>query len=171
VPITQRQFIYACQVDILISQIISQKDRPVDLYYAFRSTTLDIITSYCFAQSWSTLTYPFFQHPLLLGMDEALPIVWCLHAFPVLRWLLPWMEPLVARTNPNMKAFLQVRTRMVSQIDELLKDPGLLDRADHETVYHHLLTLQPSKGQHQIPSRTSLWHEVRTIILFTLLDI
>jgi hypothetical protein len=171
VPITQRQFINACQVDILISQIISQKDRPVDLYYAFRSTTLDIITSYCFAQSWSTLTYPFFQHPLLLGMDEALPIVWCLHAFPVLRWLLPWMEPLVARTNPNMKAFLQVRTRMVSQIDELLKDPGLLDRADHETVYHHLLTLQPSKGQHQIPSRTSLWHEVRTIILFTLLDI
>jgi len=160
VPITPRQFINAFQVDILISQIISQKDRPVKLNHAFRSMTLDIITSYCFAQSWSTLTYPFFQHPLLLAMEAASLVIWYLHAFPILRWLLPLLEPLVARTNANMKALIQVRTHMKSKIDELLKDPGLLDRADHETVYHHLLTVQPSKGQHQIPSKTSLWHEV-----------
>jgi hypothetical protein len=97
-------------------------------------------------------------------MDEALPIVWRLKAFPALRWLLPLMEPLVVRANPNMKAFLEVRKRMESQIDELLKDPGLLDRADHEIVYHHLMTPQPHKGQHHIPSKRSLWHEVRKIL-------
>jgi hypothetical protein len=52
----------------------------------------------------------------------------------------------------------------VPHIDELLKRLELLDMADHETVYH-LMTPQPSKGQHRIPSRTSLWHEVRTNVI------
>ena len=164
-----RWFIVRWQVDILVSQVLSHKDRPVDLYYAFRSTALDIITSYCFAQSWSTLSHPSFHDPILYGMDESLPAMWSLYAFPFLNWLLSLLEPLVKRFSPNMKAFIELRRHMANQVDGLLKHPELLEMADHEVVYHHLMTPQPSKGQHEIPSRISLWHEVRNILLFALL--
>lgn len=131
------------------------------MYYAFRSTTLDIITSYCFAQSYSTLTYPSFQHPMIHGIDQTLPMFWFLHAMPIMHKILPLLNPIMGRINPDIKAFLDFRVRMGAQIDEVLKDPGSLDRTDHENVYHHLLNIQPSRGHHQIPSKTSLLHEVR----------
>jgi hypothetical protein len=100
---------------------------------------------------------------MLHGMDQTLPMFWFLHAFPIFHWLLPFLAPIIARINANMKEFLDFRACMAAQIDELLKNPELLDRADHEIVYHHLMTPQINKGQYQIPSRTSLWHEVKTL--------
>lgn len=60
---------------------------------------------------------------------------------------------------------------MSAQIDELLDNPGSLDRADREIVYHHLMTPQPNKGQLEIPSKKSLLEEVRdnTLILLMIL--
>lgn len=162
--IRKLEWVVQDKVNILVSQILSHKDDPVDLYYAFRSTALDIITSYCFAQSWSTLTYPSFHHPILLGMDQALTVIWNLHAFPILHSLLLVMEPLIIRLNPNMKAFLDVRSKMASQVDNILRNPGLLDKVEHEVVYHHLMTPHPTKGQREVPSRTALWHESINLI-------
>ncbi len=59
-----------------------------------------------------------------------------------------------------------MRARVSTQIDEILADPGSLDRAEHEIIYHHLMTPQPSKGQPEIPTRKSLFDEVHDYIPF-----
>jgi hypothetical protein len=70
------------------------------------------------------------------------------------------LGPIVAIINPNLKSLLDLKVRMATHVDELLRNPELLDGADHEVVYHHLMAPQTDKGKHQILSRTALWHEV-----------
>lgn len=43
------------------------------MYHALRSATIDIITSYCFAEPYGALEVPEFEHPVLNGMIAATP--------------------------------------------------------------------------------------------------
>lgn len=143
------------QVDILLNQVLTYEDRAVDLFHAFRSATLDIISGYCFAQSFSALTYPSFRHPVLVGMDGSPRLLWIFQAFPFIMSLLISIPPsLLVILDPSMKGWMFVRSKLEEQIEQLLADPGSLDRADHEIIYHHLLTARP------IPSKKSLLEEV-----------
>ncbi len=45
------------------------RDKPVDLHQAFKATSMDVITAYCYAQSFDALHSPGFAHPMLLGME------------------------------------------------------------------------------------------------------
>lgn len=145
-----------------MTQVLSYKDQPVDLFYAFRSTTLDIISSYCFAHSWSATTYPSFQHPILISMNETPKMIWFNHAFPLLKDIIMSMPAaLPTKWLPsNMQGLLAVRATLSGQIDKFLADPLLLQEAEHETVYHHLMTPTSGKGHHDIPTRDSLLEEV-----------
>ncbi|KZP06225.1 cytochrome P450 [Athelia psychrophila] len=115
------------KVDLLFSQILVHSNGPIDLYYAFRSMTIDIITSYCFAECYSLLTYPDFQHPVLPGMDSTIELFWVVLAFPFILVVLPWVEPFVGYINTDVKAALDLRVRLTVQVDKLLKDPGSLE--------------------------------------------
>lgn len=52
------------QADKLISRLTSfeASNVPANLYMAFRSTSLDVIMSYCFSQSFDALENPNFSH-------------------------------------------------------------------------------------------------------------
>ncbi|KZP31921.1 cytochrome P450 [Athelia psychrophila] len=154
------------KVDLLFSQILVHSNGPIDLYYAFRSMTIDIITSYCFAECYSLLTYPDFQHPVLPGMDSTIELFWVVLAFPFLLVVLPWVEPFVGYINTDVKAALDVRVRLTVQVDKLLKDPGSLEGAEHEIIYHHLMNPKPGKSVNdfKMPSRTSLIHESENLL-------
>jgi cytochrome P450 len=67
--------------------------------------------------------------------------------------------------DDSVKATVNFRGRMAAQVDELLLDPEASKRAEHETVYHHLMTRQPGKGQHEIPSRNSLLSEGVSLVV------
>lgn len=144
--------------------MLAQGDAPVDLQRAFRSTTLDIISSYCFAEPCGALQHPQFEHPLLRGLETALTLVWVLFAFPIIHRLFPFLPVIgsvVRLISPRMSVMLDFRTRMEAQINRLLKNPDLLYSVEHETVYHYLMTPQPGKGQFHMPSMKSLLDEVR----------
>lgn len=64
------------QVDLLLSQLLTYKDRPANMYRALRSTSIDIITSYAFAQPYGALEVPDFEHPVLQGMIAATPALY-----------------------------------------------------------------------------------------------
>lgn len=117
-----------------MTQVLSYKDQPVDLFYAFRSTTLDIISSYCFAHSWSATTYPSFQHPILISMNETPKMIWFNHAFPLLKDIIMSMPAaLPTKWLPSdMQGLLAVRATLSGQIDKFLADPLLLQEAEHE---------------------------------------
>lgn len=129
------------------------------MFYAIRSATLDIIASYCFAHSYSALTFPSFQHPILTSMDTSLQLLWVNHALPFLPGLLNRLpQNVLSSLTPAIKGFLHMRDGLSTQIDGYIKDPSSLDKAEQETVFHHLL--RPAKGQ-PIPSKKSLLEEVR----------
>jgi hypothetical protein len=86
-------------------------------------------------------------------------------AFPIARRIFPLLLR-VTKNNPVTEGFAEMRARVSTQIDEILADPGSLDRAEHEIIYHHLMTPQPSKGQPEIPTRKSLFDEVHDYIPF-----
>jgi cytochrome P450 len=151
------------KVDTLVDQLMAYKDEPVNMSLAFRSTTLDIITSYSFDRSYGALTFPSFQHPLLVCMQAGVHAPSLFKAFPIAHRIFPLLLR-VAKNNPVIKGFAETRARMSAQIEELLADPGSLDRADHEIIYHHLMTPQPSKGQPEIPTKKSLLEEAMNLM-------
>lgn len=60
--------------------------------------------------------------------------------------------------------FVDMRKKLSSQIDAFLADPALLQTAEHETVFHHLITPLPEKDQRQILSKISLLNEANTLM-------
>lgn len=79
---------------------------------------------------------------------------------------MPFVKPMldlvpiavVGLLHPYMKGFLDFIAHLEKQVDAILRDPESLNRADHEIVYHHLLTPHPEKS-HPVPSRKSLIDE------------
>jgi cytochrome P450 len=152
------------QIDKLVRATISSTG-PTNMYMAFRSTTLDVISSYCFSESFGALSFSSFDHPFLVGMESAIKVVWTLSFFPFLHYVLPHMPDfLTVSLNPGAKAFLDIRKQTSTQIDKILADPGLLDLGDREIIYHHLLTPQHAKGQIKILSKKSLLEEALSML-------
>lgn len=128
---------------------------------AFRSATLDIIMSYCFAQSFDTLDEPDFQHPLALAILSGITAIWTLKYFPFLNfignhapnWLTVWLAPV-------SKGYFDLFNQLSQYLDGILANPESLEAADHETIYHHLL----SSNKHKVPSKKSLLDESITLL-------
>ncbi|KAJ4487666.1 cytochrome P450 [Lentinula aciculospora] len=134
----------------------------VSMTVAFRALTIDIITSYCFAESANTLDDPELRHPLLLNIQESLKTILFQRHFPFLTSFANNAPPkLVLWCIPAFKVFVDMKIRYERQVDKLISDPDTLLAVEHETVYHHLL--EP-KDKQQRPSRTSLVHEAFTLI-------
>lgn len=93
----------------LADQYDGQK-KAVDISSAFRSTTMDIIATFCFAECMDTLDWKEFRHPLLVSVEASLPIFWVFKHFPPVRWMVlncpPWLSVIL---NPNSAGILQVR--------------------------------------------------------------
>jgi len=138
----------------LLEYQYSKKSANLDL--AFRSTSLEIITSYCFAKSSNALDSENFEHAILTAMDQTLPMIWVFKHFPLIKKLLLGVPECFASVlKPSTKGILEQRKQMGSQIDEILKDPSSLQNADHETIYHHFLTPQPDNQR--LPPVTREW--------------
>ncbi|KAJ7076208.1 cytochrome P450 [Mycena belliarum] len=152
------------KVDKLINRVLRYEgNSPCNIFMAVRSTTLDIIASYCFAQSFDTMDHPEFRHPILLAILSGISVIWTLKYFPFLYYLSErapgW---LMHRISPVSKGYTELFAFLSRHLDSILADPTKLDVADHETIFHHLL--HPSTKQHNIPSRKSLLDESLTLL-------
>ncbi|KAF9459675.1 cytochrome P450 [Collybia nuda] len=152
------------KVDKLVSRILSyQGVKPCNMSMAFRSAALDIITSYCFAQSFDTLDEPDFRHPLPIAISSAITVIWTLKYFPFLKfisdhapnWLAVWLLPVT-------KGYFDIFDQLSHYLDGILANPETLEAAGHETIYHHLLS--PNKLHQKIPSKKSLLDESLTLL-------
>ncbi|KAF8874993.1 cytochrome P450 [Infundibulicybe gibba] len=138
--------------------------RAANIHMAFLSTSMEVITSYCFAQSFNSLGYQNFDHPILLALESLGPVFWILQQLPFLSPLIFNMPQWIASIiSPDSAAFAKYRMHLGSQIDKFLANPSLLDNAEHEIVYHHLISSKPGK-QEATPSRQSLLDEAITLV-------
>jgi len=64
-------------------------------------------------------------------------------------------ESLAAYLKPGTIGILEQRQQMGAQIDELLRNPSLLENVEHETIYHHLLA--PQDENQRLPPLSRAW--------------
>ncbi len=145
------------QINTLMDIITDEyRDKPVDLHQAFKATSMDVITAYCYAQSFDALHSPGFAHPMLLGMEAITATMTAVRHFPVLIFMHYLPEGATRMKNPDVVGFFSLQKVLGRQIDKILADPGVLETV-HDTIYHRLLA---DDGER--PSRKSLLEEVRT---------
>lgn len=136
------------------------------MFLAFRHATLDIIASYCFAHSFDTLDDRNFNHPFITTIQATIQSFWIMKYFPFLLTILQDQPKwLTLRMNSKFQSVVDVRKYFTEEVDSLLRDPTLLDHAEHETVYHHLLTPKDGKvADYRVPSRKSLIDEAQILL-------
>ncbi|PBK86249.1 cytochrome P450 [Armillaria gallica] len=146
------------KVNTLIDIITEEyRDKPVDLHQAFKAVTMDIITAYCYAQSFDALHSVGFAHPILLAMDTGTVMTTNVRHFPVLGILRYLPESVTRIMNPDAVGYFSLEKALVRKIDNILADPGVLG-ADHETIYHRLL------DDVERPSRKALLADAQTLL-------
>ncbi|KIY72730.1 cytochrome P450 [Cylindrobasidium torrendii FP15055 ss-10] len=161
--IAQLQHVIRDEVDCLISQLGSTPDVPVNLHYAFRAVTLEIIMSYAFGKHIGCLDTPGFNHQLLIDIEGALRGAATIKWFPIISTVLSTLpEAITVALVPSMRSAFDVRNMLATQIDEILADDRVLQDADHDVVYTHLLN--PTNEKHIRPSRKSLLDEAHLLI-------
>lgn len=144
----------------------------VHMHRALRSFSLDVIIAYCFAGESRTLDAPAFEHHTVLTQEALFPQVlvianfpWILDVLTVLNWATEKLKSYFGVTGGDVNASVTGLAASVKQIEELLADPGKLERQQHDTVFHHLLTPHPDKGRYgAVPSRQSLIDEAAALV-------
>ncbi|KAK7043993.1 hypothetical protein VNI00_008161 [Paramarasmius palmivorus] len=112
----------------------SKTKEPADLYLAYRATTLDIITSYLFAQRFNALESPKFRNPLLVGLDDGLRAMWLGRYLPIK--LNNWIpESVLLKIAPKMRPLLNQKRFIMEKLDEISANPASLHDGDHKAIF------------------------------------
>ncbi|KAK7454005.1 hypothetical protein VKT23_011516 [Stygiomarasmius scandens] len=153
------------KVDKFISRLKSHpKDRAINMFWAFRCVSVDVITSYVLGQDFKAMDAKYFEHPFPVGIQRQVRVLWVWKYFP---FILPtvmaipeWIMDLISPLLGTLAASLAVRKQVVGHIDKYLADEKALEGLDHEIIYHHLIRPQDDKvkGDYR-PSRQSLLSE------------
>lgn len=126
-----------------------------------QSISLEVITTFCFAKRFDAIEYPGYQYPFLAVFLESIRGVILVQHFPFLRLLVSRLpEWLMVTFAPQSLAFAVFTRMLAHQIDDILEDPTLLEKADQETIYQHLLN--PKSGPKL--TRDTLQREANTMV-------
>ncbi|KIK60729.1 hypothetical protein GYMLUDRAFT_261301 [Collybiopsis luxurians FD-317 M1] len=146
----------------LLRKHYSSPDSGTKISIAYRSLTTDIITDYCFANSFNTLVDPNFSHPVVQQTRDGIKRMWIQVYFPFIVDVIRSLpEKFVLWLVPYFASFVDVKARFEQQIDSIIGDPDTLSTTEHETIYHNLLA---PKDPQLRPSRTSLVHEAFLLV-------
>jgi cytochrome P450 len=135
------------------------------MFMAIRCTTLEIVASYCLDRTLGAIDYPGFQHPFITGLQSALPFFW------ILKYL-PWLTPMVTNPSdwlisklPQLHSVFEFRHDVRKDIDEILDNPDILQKAEHPTVYQHLLAVHKEKKTRRELTREEMFQEALALLL------
>ncbi|KAF5361518.1 hypothetical protein D9758_006130 [Tetrapyrgos nigripes] len=130
-------------VDTLIHQLLknhSPTQTPANLNLALRSAAFDIITTYCFAESIDSVSYPGFHHNVLLTMDSMLPAVPLFKHFKIVKDIIVnaplWLAPILI---PSMKHAVEQFRGIEEMVERVIRDPDTAAGFSHRTIIHSLL--------------------------------
>ncbi|KAF5387489.1 hypothetical protein D9757_006551 [Collybiopsis confluens] len=147
-------------VTVLADNHKSEKS-AVAMDVAFRACTIDLITSYCFAESTNVLEVPNFAHYIMPVLQLIFTNVWSQRHFPLISSLANSApQKLVLWLFPDFRVYAELTGRYERQINRIMKDPDSASTAEHKTVFHHLLDSRDQKPL----SQQSLVHEAFTLV-------
>ncbi|KAJ3533596.1 hypothetical protein NMY22_g7271 [Coprinellus aureogranulatus] len=122
---------------------LSQKTnaaKPVNIHRAFLSVTLEVITTYCFAQRHNAIDHPDYSYPLVKAIQGASYGGVLLQHFPFLASLVMGVPAWFIRMiHADSAALPEFRTTLDEEVENIFKNPAALEHTEHETIYHHML--------------------------------
>lgn len=115
----------------------------MDVFHGFRCAAMDIISTYCFGRSPGMLDAPGFKAPVVLDIQEAIPLLWTIKSFPWINRLLPWLPGGMLKRQFN--AFMGVRAFVCQEIQYAVSGNGYSreKQARNRAIFHHLNTALP----------------------------
>ncbi|CAA7259539.1 unnamed protein product [Cyclocybe aegerita] len=125
------------KVELLVHKLGERGEKPANMFLAFRSATLDIITSYMFGHCLGALDHPDFSAPLLLSIQDALPLLWLIKSFS---WMICVFQlvpdRLQCRITNQFHAFLEIRTFIVTWLDRTSREVHDCSEPGTSTICH-----------------------------------
>ncbi|KAJ4475676.1 cytochrome P450 [Lentinula aciculospora] len=151
------------KINILMTLLENHHNSPttsVQMSAAYRSLTIDIITSYCFAESTNSLASGFGNYEQK-SIQENLNRLWIQRHFPFLiSFVSIAPQKLIIWLFPDFNSFVEMSAQYERQIDYLTNNPEDFSKVENETIYHHLL--HPKVRER--PSKTALIQEAITLV-------
>ena len=141
-----------------IDRLWEYDNKPVSFRLGFRAVTMDVITTYCFGCSFGGVSAPIFDHPILASLDASIPVLAVSRYLPILRSIQNLPPSILGKLHPSLAGYASMQNSLRVNIEKYLANPSTLRKAEHETIYHHLLPegVEPSRW----PSKRSLLGEV-----------
>ncbi|KAL4900134.1 hypothetical protein BDW74DRAFT_183087 [Aspergillus multicolor] len=149
----------------LCKSLADNASKPIDLYYAFRCMSVDVITYLCFAKSVNAVHAPNFKSPLLLAMDASMTV------FPVFKHF-HWLKDMIMNCppkltkllNPALAGLVDLQMLMKAQIAEITSDPSALSKLPHNTTIYHELLRPEAYRTNTTPCAGSLFEEAQALM-------
>ncbi|RDW72725.1 cytochrome P450 [Aspergillus mulundensis] len=138
---------------------------PVDLYYAFRCMSVDVITYLCFAKSVDAVHAPNYESPLLVAMDASMTVFPVFKHFHFIKEMIMNCPPRLSKMlSPATAGLVDLQTLLKAQIASLTSDPSQLEKLPHSTtIYHELLRPEAYRTNTQ-PCPGSLYEEAQALM-------
>ncbi|KAF6758266.1 cytochrome P450 [Ephemerocybe angulata] len=137
-------------VDRLIVSLAKKhtaKESVVNIYHALLSTTMEVVTSYCYGRSFQALEHPQYSLPVLLALKTSNFVIFVAQHFPFLQPLIfglpKWVEARLPEEATAMKRLVEV---LDEQVAGIVREPGRVV-AEHRTIFHHMLNFEGKEGK------------------------
>ncbi|KAJ3517547.1 hypothetical protein NLJ89_g437 [Agrocybe chaxingu] len=135
-------------IELLVHKLGKRGENPANMFLAFRSATLDVITSYMFGHCLDALDHPDFSAPLLLSIQDALPLLWLIKSFPWMIYFLQLVpDQLQWRITNQFRAFLEIRTFIITWLDRASREVHDSSEPGTPTICHRFFDNLTTESQ------------------------
>ncbi|KIW18531.1 hypothetical protein PV08_02819 [Exophiala spinifera] len=138
---------------------------PVNLHYAFRCMSIDVITYLCFGNSVDALNTPDHEAPIILALDASTPVFPAFKHSSIYKNMIIHCPPSISKViSPQTAGLVDLQQVLKKQIDNVTSNPDNLKKLPHSTtIYHELLKPELNPGG-QVPSAGSLYEESQALM-------
>ncbi|KAL9095313.1 MAG: hypothetical protein Q9165_002570 [Trypethelium subeluteriae] len=138
---------------------------PVDLFFAYRCLTMDIITFLCFGTSINAIDEPDFRAPITEAMEASLPVfIRFKHSDLYKNMILGCPAEISKIISPATRGLVELQQLLQRQIKEVTNDPKKLEKLPHAmTIYHRLLDNEAYANK-TVPLPGSLYEEAQAMM-------
>ncbi|TVY85147.1 Cytochrome P450 monooxygenase TRI4 [Lachnellula suecica] len=157
------------KVDLLLARLESTREtgEPVSLWHAYTALVADIITAYCFPESYNLLAVPDYSKQMLetftrisLGTHMIKHCPWMIHLLRALpQWLARWV-------HPDLELLVDMQVGFANQVlkvkEKRANSNANGDESEQGHVFDSMLNAEVPESEKSIER---LAHEAQTVVM------
>ncbi|KAK5958385.1 hypothetical protein OHC33_000227 [Knufia fluminis] len=149
----------------LCDSFLRTGERSVDLFYAFRCMSIDVITYICFGHSVNALESPGHEAPIILAMDASLPVFVRFKYSSLYKNMIIKCPPNISKVvSPATKGLVNLQVAIKEQVVDLKNNPEHLKTLPHNTTIWNELLKPEVHPDGRVPDIGSLFEESQAFL-------